>query len=253
MVPPFTCLCNKPLCCSDLLSATSSPWSSSLHLGSQAGEKENPLWAFLWKLCRACQLGQPRLQGTKPNTARLLRNFMHHNFFYFWSKATWTSLLCSQHHKGLLSTDEASHCILSQEPQTLPHVSCTTGCSSSCPVLLLASLPPLPSLSSFMLITGQGRSQQWSQSHQMRSNTLTLRRRQAREAASRCCSEASNFPPFPQTYSKNLPEFSTKETNMEATRLIRVNMSEWWPDHCRYLQFRGYLTTLYINTFQDVM
>lgn len=149
----------QALHCSDLLSNTNSPWSSSLCLGSQAREEENPLWASLWKLCGACQLGQPRLQGTKPNTARLLGNFMHHNFFYFWSKATWTSLLRSQDHKGLLSTDQASHCIFSQEPPTLPHVSHTTGCSSSCPRLLLASLPPAPGLSS-ILITGRGRSQQ---------------------------------------------------------------------------------------------
>lgn len=47
MVPPFTCLCKKLLHCSDLLSAANSPWNSSLCLGSQAREEENPLWALL--------------------------------------------------------------------------------------------------------------------------------------------------------------------------------------------------------------
>lgn len=166
-----------------MLSATNSPWSSLLCLGSQAREEENPLWALLWKLSRACQLSQPRLQWTKPNTARSLGNFLHHNFFYFWSKATWTSPSPAPNttKKGWAQPSLPLH----TKPRVfrLPHLS--TGCYSSCLRLLLASPPPPFSLSSFVLNTGQVRGQQQSWLCQTwRSNTLGLCRRQARELAS---------------------------------------------------------------------
>lgn len=133
---------------------------------------------------------------------RLLDNSVHHNVFYFSSKAMRTSLLHSQHHKGLLSTEEA--CILSQEPQTLPHLSHITRSSSSCPRLFLASFPLPTRLSSLIPITGRGRSQHKVSHQKRRSNTMILCRRQARELASPNPSGTRSSSPFPSTYSKKL-------------------------------------------------
>lgn len=142
------------------------------------------------------------------------------------------------------------HCILSQESQTLPHL--TAGCYSCCPRLLLASLPPHFSLSFFVLSTGQGRGQQQSWLCQTRrSNTLALCRRQVRELALPCEPAILHLSVSPTP--KILHLFSTKIRDIKTARFIRVNMSEWWHNYCHSSLFRGYLTTLHINTFRDVM
>lgn len=96
-----------------------------------------------------------------------------------------------------------------------PRASDTPTCISHNQALLLLSqaafsLPssPPPGLSFFILITGWGRSQQQSQSHQMRrSNKVTLCRRQKRELASPYPLEASDYSSFPPSYSKDFRNF----------------------------------------------
>lgn len=240
-----------PLHCSNVLSATNSPWRSLLCLGSQAREEGNPLWALLWKLSRPCQLSQPRLQWNKPNTARLLGNFMYHNFFYFWSKATWTSPSPAP------NTTRNGWAQINLPLHTKPRVSDTSTSHSWVLLLLLLQaafgLPSSP-LQPVLLCT-QDRAGASSRAGYVRQEDpihwlcVGNKWRNLLLPTYESAILQLSIPPTP----KILHLFSTKIRGIKITRFIRVNVSEWWHNYCHSSLFRSYLTTLHIYIFWDVM